>query len=112
MAVQSGIPFDRSASHFKSKPFFGGVYNALSGTIFQTSDRNRALYTIEGKWDEKLTLTTPSDKKAKVLFCPVGMTRAALKRPPAAELREFESPRLWFAVGAAIRAGLAAARAD
>jgi len=53
---------------FKSKPMFGGEYNALSGKILCNKEK---LYTLQGKWDSRIELIDAKTNAVKTLWNPV-----------------------------------------
>jgi len=87
---------------FKSKPFWGGEHNVVAGKVKRGDD---VLYTIEGKWDQSLSITDCNTKQTQVLFAPENHTRLKKWKPIEPELTEKESDKLWLKVGEAIRAG-------
>ncbi len=87
---------------FKSKPFWGGEYNCVAGKVKRGDD---LLFTIDGKWDQSLTITDCNTKQTQVLFAPENHTRLKKWKPLVAELTDKESDRLWAKVGDAIRSG-------
>jgi len=100
---------------FKSKPLFGGEYNALTGKVMKI-EGNEELYSLSGNWDGKVSIHQKGTEKEKgnekgsgsaaVLWQPTPELRKN-KTPrfiPAREtMEQFESIRLWEKVTAAIK---------
>ncbi|KYQ90821.1 oxysterol binding family protein [Tieghemostelium lacteum] len=84
---------------FKSKPFFGGEYNVVTGKIKKKSE---TFYQFSGKWDDRIDITN-TKKKTTETFWDV----SAQKRTPRIvralqDQVENESQRLWQKVTQAI----------
>jgi len=85
---------------FKGKPFFGGEYNCITGKIRRRKD---AVYSISGKWDDRMDITNIKAKQTEVLF-----DSKAAKRVPKVvrtldQQEEVESQKLWLSVTNAIK---------
>jgi len=89
----------RAELDFRSKPFFGGDYNVVSGKIKRDKE---TLYTISGHWDDKFVLTDSQTKQKQTLWDSAGKERLLKWKPPMEKMEEKESDRLWAKVGQAI----------
>lgn len=79
---------------FKTKGFIGGTYDAIEGTI-KNSTTGEALYSISGKWNEVMDLKNLSTGKKEVLFDTSTTNIFEPKTRPIEEQLEYESRRLW-----------------
>lgn len=91
---------------FKTKGFFGGDYNVVSGKIMH---KKKTLYTFQGKWDKQLTGKGAKDKKEEIFWDPYGdmaKTGKGLKMQvrPLEEQEPYESRNLWHKVSLALMA--------
>lgn len=85
---------------FKGKPFFGGEYNCITAKIKQRKD---TLYTISGKWDDRMDITNSKTKQTEVLFDSKAAKRVPKIVRPLDQQDETESQKLWNSVTLAIK---------
>lgn len=85
---------------FKAKPFFGGDYNVISAKLKRGKD---TLYTLSGKWDQRIDITNCKAKTTEVFWDPNGAKRIPKEIPSVEEQEDFESQKLWTYVTAAIK---------
>lgn len=81
---------------FKTKGFISGTYDAIEGTIKNTTTQE-ALYTISGKWNEVMDI---KDLKTGVKTVLYDTSTSVLKKGkvrPLNEQWEYESRKLWKA---------------
>eukprot|EP01133_Synstelium_polycarpum_P013617 gene13617-16024_t len=84
---------------FKSKPFFGGDYNIVSGKIKR---KNETLYTFGGKWDNKVEITDCKKKSTETFWDCNSAKKTPRTIRPINEQEPNESQRLWTHVTQAI----------
>lgn len=77
---------------FKTKGFFTGGYNNISGKILKGKE---VLYQLSGKWSNIMYIKNPKTKEKKVLLDVSNETLAPLVVEPNSNQEEFESRRLW-----------------
>jgi len=85
---------------FKAKGFFGGEYNVISAKIKKNKD---TLYTLSGKWDERIDITNTKTKNTELFWDPKGAKRIPKSTPSVEEQGEMESQKLWANVSLAIK---------
>ncbi|KAL6056913.1 oxysterol-binding protein-related protein 5 isoform X3, variant 2 [Balamuthia mandrillaris] len=88
---------------FKTKPFFGGDYNVISGKIIE--GKKKTLYTLSGKWDKQIFVKEQKAKKSEVFWDPVGVPKEKMLIRPLKDQEEFESRKLWHNVTQALVKG-------
>eukprot|EP00164_Ancoracysta_twista_P001088 GFYU01001423.1.p1 GENE.GFYU01001423.1~~GFYU01001423.1.p1 ORF type:complete len:412 (-),score=112.42 GFYU01001423.1:209-1444(-) len=90
---QSGLRVDLD---FKTKGMFSGEYNAVTGTMINTANPKKPLYTFDGHWDSVMYAYEGGDKKKKNILVDVEELEVAKKIvKPEEEQTAFESRRLW-----------------
>jgi len=89
---------------FKTKPYFGGGYNYVSGKIREMTGKKKTLYTLSGKWDTEVLIKSHDNKKEESLWNPDNAPpKLSMDIRPINEQDEWESRRLWQNVTAALR---------
>jgi len=89
---------------FKTKPYFGGGYNYVSGKIREMTGKKKTLYTLSGKWDTEVLIKSHDNKKEESLWNPDNAPpKLSMDIRPIDEQDEWESRRLWQNVTAALR---------
>lgn len=94
---------------FKSKGYFTGTYNALTGTI---KNSREALHKLSGKWSDEIYIQSTKAKKQDVLFDAANATVFKKIVPAEAEQTQFESRMLWTDVTKAIQSNNQQAATD
>ncbi|KAJ1976255.1 Oxysterol-binding protein 4 [Dimargaris verticillata] len=113
---------------FQAKPWFGGEYHRFKGSIYShdpeftgdpltlgsksssSNHSNRSanateLYTMEGRWMAKSTVTHVPTKKTKALFDATTKKPVPIHVLPVSEQGPLESRRVWHGVSHAINSG-------
>ncbi|KAJ1923130.1 Oxysterol-binding protein OBPa [Tieghemiomyces parasiticus] len=88
---------------FKTKGFFSGGYNAISGKIKRIST-GEVLYEISGHWTNVINIKHKASGKSSVLFDVDNAPCIPKLVAPEAEQGSMESRRLWSHVTAAMQA--------
>jgi len=84
----------------KQRDFFGGEYNVISAKVKRNKD---TLYTLSGKWDERIDITNTKTKNTELFWDPKGAKRIPKSAPSLEEQAEMESQKLWSNVSVAIK---------
>lgn len=79
---------------FKTKGFIGGTYDAIEGTI-KDSTTLEDLYHLSGKWNEVMYIKNVKTGKKEVLFDTAKTLRVKPLVRPLNEQAAFESRKLW-----------------
>jgi hypothetical protein len=96
---ESGLAAD---IEFKTKGYFSGTYNAISGFIKDThTDKN--LYELSGLWNEEMYIKDLTTGKKEILFDATHARETPPKVRPLDEQEDRESQKLWRKVTQAIR---------
>ncbi|OUM65507.1 hypothetical protein PIROE2DRAFT_41588 [Piromyces sp. E2] len=91
---------DLSASiEFKTKGFFGGGYNNISGKIYKGKE---VLYQLSGKWSSVMYIRKPKDKEKTPFIDIRNEELTPLIVEPNNKQEEFEARRLWEEVTAGL----------
>ncbi|CAO3630494.1 unnamed protein product [Cunninghamella echinulata] len=85
---------------FVPKPWFGGEYNHLKGTV---TYEGKEYYDISGRWSHQTFYTKSGDTKKELLFDAEGEPMAERVTVPIEEQSEIESHRLWGKVTEALK---------
>jgi hypothetical protein len=87
---------------FKTKPFFGGEYNVVTGKI---KKKNNTLFQVRGKWNDKIYIRPKKlgKKEDKLFFDPKSYPIVPKHVPDYDSLAEFESRKLWINLTHAIQ---------
>ncbi|KAI8145882.1 hypothetical protein BJV82DRAFT_643601 [Fennellomyces sp. T-0311] len=87
---------------FKTKGFFSGQYNSVTGKI-KNETTGQVLREISGKWSNELFINVPKSSKKQVLFDARKATIHPMMVEPEHRQEKCESRRLWSKVTAAIK---------
>jgi len=90
---------------FKQKPFFGGEYNGIGGTIKHNED---ILYTLHGKWDTCIDIKQENSEEMTTFWKPspeIRKNKLPKYKPLMEAMEQFESNKLWSKVTDAIKRG-------
>ena len=87
---------------FKTKGYFGGVYNAIGGLIKDTKN-NKDLYELSGLWNKQMFIKDLTTGDKTLLFNARGARETYPSVRPLAEQEERESQNLWQHVTAAVK---------
>jgi hypothetical protein len=82
---------------FRSAGYFSGQPNYVHAQIKHVSHKT-ALYTIEGRWDEALTITSSCGKQQVFFDCQASPSTTPAIVPPINEQPENDSRRVWLKV--------------
>eukprot|EP00696_Hemimastix_kukwesjijk_P015557 gnl/Hemi2/3776_TR1323_c0_g4_i1.p1 gnl/Hemi2/3776_TR1323_c0_g4~~gnl/Hemi2/3776_TR1323_c0_g4_i1.p1 ORF type:complete len:374 (-),score=120.66 gnl/Hemi2/3776_TR1323_c0_g4_i1:147-1268(-) len=89
---------------FKTKPMFGGEYNAIKGYIKQVGQRDsKAFLKIRGFWDDYLEIENPHTKETDSFFDPDITPAVQMHVPPMDQQLPYESRKVWAPVTAALQ---------
>ncbi|KAI8888672.1 Oxysterol-binding protein [Backusella circina FSU 941] len=89
----------KATIEFIPKPWFGGDYNLIKGSLFMNSDQYA---TLSGKWSGQ-SFYTVSDSTKKLLFDADTEPMAKRVTAPVKEQKENESHRIWGKVTEALK---------
>lgn len=81
---------------FKTKGFISGTYDAIEGTI-KNSSTGEKLHTVSGKWNGVMEIKDLKSGKTSVLFDATKAKTSSPKVKPLDEQLENESRKLWKA---------------
>jgi len=79
---------------FKAKGFFHGKNNYVVGYIKHKSSK-KTLYTIEGRWDDVLTITSTDTNEKSVFLDVHNAVKSRMVVTPVSAQEENESRRVW-----------------
>ncbi|CAO3631778.1 unnamed protein product [Cunninghamella blakesleeana] len=101
----TGSNGSQAVIEFVPKPWFGGEYNHIKGTI---TYEGKECYNISGRWSHQSYYTKPStdastQQKKELLFDAEEEPMAERVTVPIEEQAEIESHRLWGKVTAALK---------
>lgn len=78
---------------FKTKGFISGTYDAIEGVL--KNDKNESLYSIQGKWNDVITIKNLSTGKKEPFFDAKAAKPLPPKVRPLSEQGDLESRKLW-----------------
>ncbi|SAM03677.1 hypothetical protein [Absidia glauca] len=89
----------QTVMEFVPKPWFGGEYNHIKGSInYQGTEQ----YTLSGRWSHQSFYTKKGESDKNLLFDAQEEPMAKRVTPPVEEQLDIESHRLWGKVTAAL----------
>lgn len=89
---------------FKTKPTFGGTYNAIGGVI-RNEKTGETLYELSGLWSEEMFIKDVVTGHKELLFNATDAKHAPPQTRPLAEQTERESQKLWYHTVQAVKTG-------
>jgi hypothetical protein len=90
----------RTVFEFIPKPWFGGEYNRIKGTITMNE---KECYSLSGRWSNQSYYTNTDEGSKELLFDAKAEAMAERKTAPLEEQQEIESHRLWGPVTEALK---------
>lgn len=87
---------------FKTKGYFGGTYNAISG-IIKNDKTGESLFEVAGMWSGEMVIKDLKTNKKELLFNATKARHTPPMARPIEDQGERESQRLWYETAQAVK---------
>lgn len=91
----------RAVIDFVPKPWFGGEYNHIKGSLYVNEKLH---YTLSGRWSHQSFFSKAGSEDKELLFDAAAEPMAERKTAPLEEQNELETHRIWGPVTEALKA--------
>ncbi|KAI8366329.1 hypothetical protein EDC96DRAFT_508571 [Choanephora cucurbitarum] len=89
----------KAVIEFVPKPWFGGEYNHIKGSLYAD---NKLQYTLSGRWSHESYYSRPNSEQKELLFDAKAEPMAERVTAPVEEQNEYETHRVWGPVTKAL----------
>lgn len=90
----------KAVIEFVPKPWFGGEYNHIKGTLYSG---DKAVYQLSGRWSHQSYYHKTGSDHKELLFDAEAEPMAERKTAPLEEQNEYETHKVWGPVSAALK---------